>query len=504
MVTLAQVHLLRGQPVPADEYLNSIESLPHENQFASDLFESRVLGQYLSFLKGKKLCLIVDQFHSLEPTLDSLYTSSSIGLYYLLRSLVELSVGDLAEAQISARSCLSRFEKSEGTLFVYSAMVVRGWCNLFCCRLDDSLQSGSDSALYATISQGIPLLLHKWALELLVVTKLVKGDYSGARTDWEKLQPVTRSNLYSPTSCALLSMLNVCEGLYPETVSYCRYACLKLSERQVTSPICSVFLFYAGYAALRIIENCKMGVDPTFRRTIEEAYERLEMRYPQPAQSDEAQCQPADPARKKMNHRDCRSMIDLLVPCVNVVIRRLEASQKSIPITRVLCGTLSLMKKRILSRGANVSALHASLVRQLSYLSNFSLGFYYFHSEGAVCFSSREQKPSHIEALQLHDSAVQIIKPALRPNISSDFVSPQHTSSLDNNLDSLLSPVKEFEYMPRIHESLLPSDDDVVDFTIPAPKTVMERYYPLFPAGTDSGSGKEAEMKEELILSSLD
>jgi hypothetical protein len=344
---------------------------------------------------------------------------------------------------VTSKNSLMHYEKSERTLFIYSAMVLRGWSHLFACRLDDSLQIGSDAALYATISLGIPLSLHKWAVELLIVTKILRGNYHAAQVDWEKLQPISHRDLSSPTSCALLSILNIYKGsfLYSETVPYCRYACLKLAEKQFTSPVAPLFLFYAAYAALRIIEFCKMEVDSEFRQRTERAYERFEIPSPHhphvlvPAAADSCPSAPpsspvASPttrpsvattappssgpptprSTKKFRDRDYRAMMDLLIPCVNLVIRKFESSQRSLPISQVFGGTLIFMKQRILTPATNLTASHATLLRHFtSHFEYFSLGLYHFHYEAAIYLASRDGKQAQMEADQSYEMARKLM-----------------------------------------------------------------------------------------------
>lgn len=472
MIILAQVHLLRGQSAPANEYLCLIKSLlclplPQDtNQSSSDIFEFQALSHYLTFLQGKQnYTYVLEAYSSMVPSEESVFSASSIGLYYLLKTFVELGVGDPFKSLITSRNALVYYEKSERTLFIYSAMVLRGWSHLYACRLDDCLQIGSDASLYATISQGIPLTTHKWAMELLIVTKILRGDFHAAQADWEKLQPISRHYLSSPTSCALLAILNVYKGgPYLETVPYCRYACLKLSEKQFTSPVAPLFLFYAAYAALRIIEFCKMEVDSEFHQRTERAYDKLEIHYPDPfssaphprppaPQAAADACSSAPPSSsvvpitganlppsatahsrpsviltarstKKFCHRDPRSLIDLLIPCVNLVIRKFESSQQSMPICQVFGGILSFMKKRILTPTTNLMPYYAILLKQFAHFEYFSIGLYYFHYEAAIYLSSKDNKQAQMEA----DQSFEMVKKLMTATSNVSSNSPHHSS----------------------------------------------------------------------------
>jgi hypothetical protein len=569
MAVLAQVHLLRGQAAPADEYLSLINSLllqqplaQDPNQSPSDIFEVRSLTNFLSFLKGEKFTSVLATFSSMEPSEESVFSSSAIGLYYLLKTSVELCVGDPLKSLVTSRNALSHYEKSEKTLFIYSAMVLRGWTHLFACRLDDSLQIGSDAALYATISQGIPLTLHKWAVELLIVTKILRGDLFSAQMDWEKLQPISHRDLSSPTACALLSLLNIYKGaegigttteraemspriglLYVETVPYCRYACLKLSEKQFTSPTAPLFLFFAAYAALRILEFCKMELDSEFRRQTELAYRKLEIHSPDPfatslhSQPLARSCPAAPPpspvapltaatatarrtapgpsplsetprSTKKFRDRDHRSMIDLLLPCVNLVIRKFESSQHSLPICQVFSGILCFMKRRILTPDVNHMTSHAALLKHfLARFEYFSLGLYYFHFESAIYLASRDNTQAQSEADQSYEKVKKLLTATSNGQSSN---SPHHSSEFSIN-PAISQTAAAAPSSQEILNSLQTEEDHSMSLanhlTTPQQHPILEAWSPSRKKKTDSKalaqiaeSESMNESKEERVV----
>lgn len=527
LLVLSKVHLIRGQPAPADEYLHMIGTLPLEYQSPSEHFEYLILDIYLRVLKGERISSLLDFLNGLEPTEESIYQAASVGLYYLIRCYVELSGGEVLQALHSSRNSLSSFEKSENPLFIYNAMVLRGWCHLFSCKLDDSMQIASDSSLYATISQGIPLLLHKWGVELLIINKILKNDYQSAQVDWEKLQTLTRTSSnysYSPTSCALYAMMCVMQGQYMEAIPFTRNSCLKLSQKQYTSPLTVIFLFYAGYSALRILEYCKTEMVSSYRTLLEVGYERLGLTYLRGIIVS-ASPSPNNSPRKKFNDRDYRSISDQLVPCINMVIKRLESMPPSILISQGLNFILNFMKRRIMTPSKNLSNYYSNHGKYFLD-GKFAFGLHYFKYEAALYFASKDTKQAHTEALQLYQAAKNLITSSLTLDPTSGVSGVSQLTDVqdflpldDENLSVVESPIKKsrketMKFLAKINESASEFKEDKgltiitnleCDDSLPFPQSELEN---------SSSTGKnqkkylpeneESKLDEGLVLTNFD
>lgn len=246
--------------------------------------------------------------------------------------------------------------------------------------------------------------IRKWSLELQVVCKAFTGDFNEAHVIWEKLKSLYKKDFTTATASSLIAFVLVQKKEYIEAMAYCRYACIRLSEKTITSPCSGVFLFLAGYSALSIID-CALGV-------LEAGTPQTQLPYKPPLPS---QAWVSDATPKIVGPSLARRMLNNLKPVVELVLAAFRKAVTCQPVLHLFHSTLMVMKHRVFPEFSILDLPYK--LTQLTPYKECEFGMAYFYKERALYLRTCGAK--YVEdALKASELSTQIFQRQKTKDIS--------------------------------------------------------------------------------------
>jgi hypothetical protein len=414
---LAQTYMLRGHVASAWASLNMASRVATSSttvDMRSHSIHVRILRTLLALYGGESSSRLSTKMLQIEDDFSKMGASSECrGVFYTVQSILHAANGNLEDSiQFNLRSSVY-FERAEASMFLYGSIVHRGWLHLLSGNFESAQRSITEASQLA-LTDGISEELSKWVVELKVVYNCCKGDMDTAITEWEQLRPMSKRDIHSATSSALMSHILVLKEQWVEAIPYVKYACTRLSQKVATSIVSVTILFLAGHSVLTIIEEV--------RRQVEACSENDDLISTQHSDSSNT-----TQSQNIVSAASGRRIIAQLEPRVDIVIDALRKDCANIGNAGVLLQTLTLMRKRVIQK----SAVAAEKVPILEGRENGVSFFHTFYSaERDKC---GVQAQGHVKKVEGHSLPVDV---PISTFLSATDVSTRRAQSEEEAVDS--------------------------------------------------------------------
>ena len=370
-ISMTQSYLMRGLLTPACAALRlavrAMKSSQASKNF-SHMLQVEVLNVLVESYQGNSYSRSRARLEQLEAQFDrSPAGSESRGLHHLATGIVHFSNGLLTESLNSLVRAVVYYERAECSFMVYASIVQRGWVQLLCGNVV-SADHDITAASQVFLTGGTNVQLNKWVIELKIVHNICRGMFHEAEVDWEELRVIRKRDDHTATSSALAAYLRMRRGQFIDASTFARYACIRLEEKVVTSAASGVFLFFAGYSALCIVEAVK---------------EQLRAALTTDRQSYESASSLSTQTQVIVSPSQGKRIVEQLKPCVDNVISVLQRACHHIPILSLLRSTLMIMRRRVLEELTSPPEVLTD-----DEMTCFEFGIAFYNGERAKCLES--------------------------------------------------------------------------------------------------------------------
>jgi len=249
---LSKIYMLRGVVKPALGHLllaNRISALIHNKDDSTKItLQSLTSIAELLFQDNTSAKYYLNQVNG-----SVTYSPHANGIRYFCMAVHSACAGEFRDAKHYFDNSGTFFGRLNEDFMKFMSLISSAWYSFISGYPNFAKKVVEEVIVYANMQNSMSTLT-KWALELHILMKVMTYDISTAELLWEQLKTIRKKDLNNATGSALLAFIYIHNNKYEEAVTYCRYACRRLVDKIITSPISGIFLFLSCYSALSIIE----------------------------------------------------------------------------------------------------------------------------------------------------------------------------------------------------------------------------------------------------------
>jgi len=249
---LSKIYMLRGVVKPALGHLllaNRISTLIHNKDESMKItLQSLTSVAELLFQDNTAAKYYLNQING-----SMTYSPQANGVRYFCMALHAATAGEFRDTKHYFDNAGTFFGRLNEDFMKFMSLISSAWYSFISGYPNYAKKIVEEVIVYANMQNSIATLT-KWALELHILMKVMAYDISTAELLWEQLKTIRKKDLNNATGSALLAFIYIHNNKYEEAVTYCRYACRRLVDKIITSPIAGIFLFLSCYSALAVLE----------------------------------------------------------------------------------------------------------------------------------------------------------------------------------------------------------------------------------------------------------